>query len=428
MRVSHSVSVPANPDATLRRRLDAIASSGVAGLAYLAVGVVHDREVVFTHAWGSRAPGIAGAEPYRLDSLIRVASLSKPFVALAVLGLCERGLIDLDADVSDSLGFSLRHPAHPGDAITPRMLLSHTSSLRDGELYSLPADRDLRGFFDPRSDHWDGGAHFAAAGPPGEYYCYCNLGYGVLGTVIERVSGRRFDRYMHDAVLAPMGLGGGFGTDALSADAIGRLVPPYRKMRDGHYDEHGSWVAQTDTFAGVSARPDPVHDYRVGTNATFLSPQGGLRASIEDLLRFVSFMVDPVLRARTAIVGETSIAEMMRSQWSWDPALRNGETYNGVTRLAGLGLFRTTATADAEGSDRLLPDGGPRLWGHHGDAYGFLGGVLFDPDAGYGFCYTIGGTAADPELTRGRFSSYSWWEESIQEAVLTAYPPPSGTG
>lgn len=431
MKPFRSIGSPGGSNSSLGRRLERIASRPDAELANCAVGVVRDAKVAFTFVYGSCTPGTARAadRPYRLDSLIRVASLSKPFVAIAVLTLCERGLVDLDADVSDLLGFRLRHPSHPDVAITPRMLLCHTSSLRDGDRYSLPADRAIREFFDPRSEHWDRGAHFAPpctepgrewSNRPGEYFRYCNLGYGVLGTLIESATGVRFDRYVADAVLRPIGIEGGFGPAALSTDALARLVPPYRKIRGGRYAPDGEWVAQTDHPAPDHSVPD---EYAVGTNATFLSPQGGLRASIGDLLAFIRFMVDPARRRQAKIVSDARLAEMLRPHWTYDHERKNGTPYDGVTRLAGLGLFRTTATADSEGSDRLLPDGGPLLWGHHGDAYGFRGGVLFDPDGGYGFCYTTGGTAADPHRLRGSFSSYSYWEEAIHEAVLTAYPP-----
>lgn len=426
-----SLAMGAEDNPALRHRLERIVSRRDAELANCAVGVVRDAKVAFTFVYGSCAPGTARAadRPYRLDSLIRVASLSKPFVAIAVLTLCESGLVGLDTDASDILGFRLRNPSHPDVAITPRMLLCHTSSLRDGDRYSLPPDRPLRGFFDPRSADWDHGVHFASpctgsgrgwCSRPGEYFRYCNLGYGVLGTLIERTTGVRFDQYVGDAVLRPIGLEGGFGPASLSSEALARLVPPYRKIRAGRYATDGQWVAQTDHSAFDHS---VLHEYVVGTNATFLSPQGGLRASCVDLLAFVRFMVDPSLRARAAIVSEARLAEMMHPNWMYDKKLDNGTPCDGVTRLAGLGLFRTTATADSEGSDRLLPGGGPLLWGHHGDAYGFRGGVLFDPDGGYGFCYTIGGTAADPHHLRGNFSSYSYWEEAIHEAVLTAYPP-----
>ena len=80
------------------------------------------------------------------------------------------------------------------------MLASHTSSLRNGgnedESYTSPPHESIGEFFRPDSPRWANGAHFAPKGQaPGEYFCYCDLNYGVLGTVIEAVTGERFDKY-----------------------------------------------------------------------------------------------------------------------------------------------------------------------------------------------------------------------------------------
>ena len=66
--------------------------------------------------------------PLALDSRYRTASISKTFAAVGAMRLVEQGKLDLDRDVSDYLGFTLRNPNYPDKAITTRMLLSHTSS------------------------------------------------------------------------------------------------------------------------------------------------------------------------------------------------------------------------------------------------------------------------------------------------------------
>jgi len=109
---------------------------------------------------------------------------------------------------------------------------------------------------------------------------------------------------------------------------------------------------------------------------------------------------------------------MTTPRWTFDPATVNGEMSLGLTRSTGLALVRNTGTFDGFGGDRLLPGGSPALWGHHGDAYGFLGGMMFHPQKRYGYLYFINGTAAEPEKRLGRHSSFFLWEEEIQEAVL----------
>ncbi|MGH8074192.1 MAG: serine hydrolase domain-containing protein, partial [Lysobacter sp.] len=66
---------------------------------------------------------------------VRIASISKLVTAVGVMRLVEAGTLDLDADVSDLLGWPLRNPAYPDTPITLRLLLSHRSSLTDAAGY-----------------------------------------------------------------------------------------------------------------------------------------------------------------------------------------------------------------------------------------------------------------------------------------------------
>ena len=79
--------------------------------------------------------------PVTSETRYRVASVSKSITAMGCMKLVESGALDLDADASGYLPFALSNPNHPEAAITLRMLLSHTSSIQDGDGYSpfLPA-------------------------------------------------------------------------------------------------------------------------------------------------------------------------------------------------------------------------------------------------------------------------------------------------
>jgi CubicO group peptidase (beta-lactamase class C family) len=70
-----------------------------------------------------------------IDTKYRVASVSKSVTAIALMQLYEQGYFSLDDDVSTHVGFTLRNPNFPTTPITYRMLLSHTSSLNDGNTY-----------------------------------------------------------------------------------------------------------------------------------------------------------------------------------------------------------------------------------------------------------------------------------------------------
>jgi CubicO group peptidase (beta-lactamase class C family) len=394
--------------------------------------------------------------PARPDTLYRIASISKPVTTMAALSLWEENRLDLDRDVSDYLGWPLRNPAFPDAPLSCAMLLSHMSSLRDGEVYNMPLGAELREFFEPGGRGWEGGAHFAAparsrtAGgaaseadlSPGRYFTYCNLGYGVVATVIEKITGERYDRYVKRRILQPLGLEASFNVNLLSDSAFARLAPVYRTDREGSYDPTGQWQAQVDDYRGRRPTlPCPalagktaadLESYVPGTNGTLFSPQGGLRASVRDLGRLLRFFIgqdsegtghDRDCLDGLRILKAESLDLMMSPRWRFDPAHPNGDCYNGMTRECGLGLMHTTATRDQFGGDMLLPEGGPCLWGHHADAYGLLGGLLFEPDQGYGFAYLIGGTAEDPEKLKGRHSSFYIWEEGIHGAALECLLP-----
>ena len=79
----------------------------------------------------------AGPRPFALDQPFRVASISKLVAASVFVPLALKTGLNLDGDASDHVGFRLRHPAHPDVAITPRMILSHTSGLRNGKTYPV---------------------------------------------------------------------------------------------------------------------------------------------------------------------------------------------------------------------------------------------------------------------------------------------------
>ena len=128
-------SAPAMDRASLDADLDGIVAGEVDGspqLAGLQVLVLQGGEVVYEYAGGFARLTAEGVVPMGPEHRMRVASISKLVAAIGLLRLVEAGRVNLDADVSGYLGFTLRNPNFPDIAITPRMLLSHTSSIRDG--------------------------------------------------------------------------------------------------------------------------------------------------------------------------------------------------------------------------------------------------------------------------------------------------------
>ena len=105
---------------------------------YQAVGiaavVVQDGQIVYENAFGYA--NLDSQTPLTTHHFMRIASISKSFTATSLMQLVEKGIISLDDDVSDLIGFQVRNPHYPETPITLRMVLSHTASFRDPENYS----------------------------------------------------------------------------------------------------------------------------------------------------------------------------------------------------------------------------------------------------------------------------------------------------
>ena len=118
--------------------------SKVPGLGVIAF---KNGEEVYSNFLGFR--NIYQQKPITRYTKLRVASVSKMFTMFTIMQLVDEGKIDLDTDVSEYLGFRLRNPNFPDMPITVRMLASHTSTLRDGKIYSLPPQYSIEEFFKP---------------------------------------------------------------------------------------------------------------------------------------------------------------------------------------------------------------------------------------------------------------------------------------
>ncbi len=255
-----------------------------------AVAIVKDGKLVYARGFGT-ADGTASATAP--DALFRIASLSKPITAVAVLKLVEAGKLQLDAPAFALLA-DLKPPA--GAAVDPRLaqitvrhLLQHTGGW------------DRAASFDPMFRPIESAQAVGASSPasaesvirymlgqpldfaPGTRYAYSNFGYAVLGRLIERASGTSYEQYVRTEVLVPMGITRmRIGASQASGRAPGEVryfdqatttsvfpgggggVPwPYGGFHLEAMDAHGGWIASTaDLLRFVTAvdasptRPD----------------------------------------------------------------------------------------------------------------------------------------------------------------------------
>jgi CubicO group peptidase (beta-lactamase class C family) len=343
------------------------------------------------------AEGIADRKTGRkvtADDSVRIASISKLVTAMAVMRLVDQGRLSLDRDVSEYLGWTLRNPAYPNRPITLRLLLGHRSSLIDGpDLYIVPLGMTLRERLgDPRV--WD-----AAHAPGSDWFHYTNLNFPVVASVMEKVTGERFDRLMHRLVLKPLKLDACFNWSGCSPAMARRAVVLYRASGEVAKDDLGGRLPDCPVVTSEGGDCD-LSRYQPGENGALFSPQGGLRISMKGLARVGQVMANH----GKGFMSETSFASMERSFWRFDGS--NGLDEDG----SASGFFCTYSLAVQmieipfrDCRDGLFGDGELRL-GHSGDAYGLKSGLWWNPRDGSGVAYFTSAVSPDDKGTRSAFS------------------------
>jgi CubicO group peptidase (beta-lactamase class C family) len=408
----------------LDAELGAIARDEEAPLASLATLVVRGGRVVYEGHFGRRFIDPVNHRrdrPAQSTTLYRIASLSKLVVTLGVLRLVEQGRLDLDADAGSYLGYALRNPHFPGAPVTLRMMLCHTSSLRDDGGYFWDERADLREVLVPGGSLHRTGAMWSPKAPPGAYFQYANFSWGVIGTVMEKATGERFDRLMHRLVLEPLGLQGGFSPADFPRERLGHLATLYRKRSNADDNAawfmHGAWIPQVDDYSTSEPVPRAGTGYVPGTNGTLYGPQGNLRATAGDLGRVMRMLMGGGELDGKRFLDAKRVDEMLSVQWRYADATSGQASYGsaaGRFNAWGLGCQHFM---DHPGGDRLVDGGGFTAIGHLGDAWGLIGTFAFNRETKDGVIFLCGGTGFDPRTRPGIYSSFFRFEERILTAL-----------
>jgi CubicO group peptidase (beta-lactamase class C family) len=323
----------------------------------LAVGVVRHGRLEFFHGHG--LADIAARRPVTEDTVFRIGSITKIFMAIAVMQLRDEGLLDLDAPANEYLrAYRLVRASSGFRPPTVRHLLTHTSGIPDvvhtsdllhpgwGPLGSRPALLSVRmGEALPSlAEYYRGRLRVVAE--PSTAFAYTNHGFATLGQIVEDVTGTSLEHYFREHIFAPLGMP---ETDLAHTRMGGRRATGYVLGRRG-----AKAIADRD-WIGAGA--------------------GGIYSTPADLGRFVAAIAGGGANDHGSVLEPATFATMLDAHYRPDPRLPG----------VGLGFFR----GDARGH---------RIVGHDGLLPGFVSAFSVAPDDGVGI---IG-------LTNGSSGAFGW--------------------
>jgi N-acyl-D-amino-acid deacylase len=251
-----------------------------------ALAIVRDGEIVFSRGYGYADQ--EAKQPVQPESLFRIASVSKPITAAAILKLAEQKKLRLRDRLADYLDVEpfLAEGAKPDKRwkrVTIRHCLTHSGGWDRSVSYD-PMFQSLRMAKEMQVElpvGTSGIIRYMRGQPldfdPGERYAYSNFGYCLLGRVIEKVTGQPYERYVRQEVFAPLGvttarIGGSLaeqraegevryytagdrrGTPVVGGDAGDGEVPvSYGAWHHEALDAHGGWIASAADLARFGA-------------------------------------------------------------------------------------------------------------------------------------------------------------------------------
>jgi CubicO group peptidase (beta-lactamase class C family) len=285
--------------------------------------------------------------PIKRKDVFRIASISKTFVATAIMQLVEKGQINLDDDINKYLSFEVRNPRYPDVPITVRMLLCHRSSIIDNQFGKYRFRLDMFIQKDVKDK-----IPFFEEYKPGTKYKYSNYGYNLLGAIIENVTQTRFDTYIEKNILKPLRIKGSFNVSKIDSK---RFVWAYS------YDKQKKKYVKSPSM--YKSFEKEVNDYVLGESTAIFSPCEGMKLSARDLAKYMRVHMN-YGKYRGARILTRESEELL---------------WKTVSNVYGLGFWHSNLIRGVD------------LIGHDGDAFGIHSAMFFNPKEKYGFIVICNG-------------------------------------
>jgi CubicO group peptidase (beta-lactamase class C family) len=312
-------------------------------IAGAVVSVVKDGQVLFQKGYG-----YADVEEKKSvlpdQTLFRPGSISKLFTATAVMQLVEQGKLDLDHDVNEYLDFVI--PKTYPEPVTLRQLLTHTGGFEETLKNLFVAhESDIKPLRTYLVNEMAGRIF-----PPGKIPSYSNYGFTVAGYIVERVSGEKFDRYIENHILKPLGMNHSTFDQPLPAQFAPQMSKGYLSASQKPRDFE--WVQ--------------------------VSPAGALSTTAADMTRFMlAFLQDGTVDGVSILKPET-VRQMETRQFEFHPM------------LPGLGITFMEYLTDPV-----------RIIAHGGDTVYFHSDMILIPEAHFGYFLSYNSLGQDVGGGRG---------------------------
>jgi len=290
------------------------------------------------------------------NTLFRVASITKMATALVMLKLAEEGAFTLDSPIAPLLSGGIDEPALRD--ITIRQLLSHTSGLRD-----VPAYEEALG----KGETYHHVLRAEGVRVNSDAMCYCNFGFGLMGCIMEHVTGQSLETVFQQRLFQSLGMNATLDASTLDESRIMPIsrVLPYRKGHD---------VTITRLGRQSIASPDPESHFGHTAGAMYTDC-----ASLSNLLLLIA--QDGAYKGLQYLRPET-IRQMKTQHGYTGPAAVPDRRYGlGLVILQRPDISRHT------------------LYGHQGFAYGCVDGAFYEEDTGRQVIFLNGGCS---EAREGR--------------------------
>ena len=178
----------------------------------ISASIVKNNSIVWDHYFGH-----ANLDEEILvmeNTMFSLASVSKTVTVTALMQLWEEGFFDMDDDIDQFLPFNVNHPDYPFIPITFKMLVTHTSGIKDhwNVMTYYDGDPDLElGYF--LEEYLVSGGDFYGSNAcftndaPGTQYRYSNIGAALIGYLVEVISSMPFNEYCNENIFEPLGMG-----------------------------------------------------------------------------------------------------------------------------------------------------------------------------------------------------------------------------